>query len=301
MSMSKENNCYLAIDAGGSNLKSALIQSNGNIIKDSFNRAPIDSNGTLEYIRDAYIQLVEMGVDKANAYSLNLAGVGIATPGPFNYDDGCCLMKHKFKSIYGVPIRPWIEKATGKIPIHFVHDSTAFILGAVQGGKYSRFKRIAGVIIGTGLGFASMFKSVVFTNTKGGPGISIYTLPYRDKTAEDYVSRRAIINSYRDKMPDADDTIDVIDISRLARAGQTEAIEVFVDMGSNLAEILYGVIKENSFECLLLGGAISKSADLFLPTLKQDLENIPSLSLIEPVSDIDNAPLLGAIHKLLSA
>ena len=48
-------------------------------------------------------------------------------------------------------------------------------------------------------------------------------------------------------------------------------------------------------ECLFLGGAISKSAELFLPQLKEGLLGIQSLKLIKKAEDIDNVPLYGVV------
>jgi glucokinase len=298
--MYNNRSCVLSIDAGGTFIKAALICNNGMIIEDSFIKIPVKSNGSPESIKAPYTRVASLGVEAAKRSSLALIGIGICIPGPFDYDKGISLMKHKYASIYRIPMRPWFEEVVGKVPIHFVHDSTAFILGATWDSCYAQFKRIAGVIIGTGLGFASMFDSKVFCNPQGGPGISIYKRSYREKTAEEYVSRRALIANYRKLVPKANDEIDVIDISNLARTGQTEAIRVFEEMGVYLSEILHDVMAENMFECLLLGGAISKSADLFLPALKRGLSDIPTLVIIEPVKNIDNAALLGIARAMFA-
>lgn len=299
MKMNSKNDCILAIDAGGTFLKAALIRNNGTILENSFCKIFANSTGSAEEIKAAYTQVVSLSVESAKKSNLTITGISISTPGPFDYTKGISLMKHKYASIYGIPIRPWLEEAMGNIPIYFVHDSTAFILGATWNSRYTCHTRIAGVIIGTGLGFASMFNSKVFTNPQGGPGISIYSRTYRGKTAEDYVSRRALIAYYKKLSPKASDDIDVIDISNLARKGQAEALKTFKDMGIYLSEILHDILYENMFECLLLGGAISKSADLFLPTLKQGLSDIPTLTVIEPIENIDSAPLLGAARAML--
>lgn len=299
MKMSNQDGCILSIDAGGTFLKAALVYSNGIIIKNSLIKIPIDSYGSAENIKSTYTQIALLGIEEAKKYNLILKGIGVSIPGPFNYNDGVSLMKHKYASIYGISIRPWFEQVAGKVPIRFVHDSNAFILGATWGGRYSNFKRIAAVTIGTGLGFASMFNSKLFTNSQGGPGISIYARPYRGKTAEEYVSRRAIIAHYKELVPEVENDIDVIDIANLARAGQTQAVKTFEDIGTYLAEILHDVIYYNAFECLILGGAISKSSDLFIPTLSQGLSDVPTLTVIEQAEDIDNAPLLGVAKAIL--
>ena len=144
-----------------------------------------------------------------------------------------------------------------------------------------------------------MFDLKVFCNPQGGPGISIYKRSYREKLLKN-MSPQSINSNYRKLVPKANDEIDVIDISNLARTGQTEAIRVFEEMGVYLSEILHDVMAENMFECLLLGGAISKSADLFLPALKRGLSDIPTLVIIEPVKNIDNAALLGIARAMFA-
>lgn len=299
--MKKQDNCYLAIDAGGSFLKAALSNNDGTILHDSFLKAPIDSNGSVTEIKKSYKRITLDSVKWASSNNLKIGAMGICIPGPFNYEDGICLMKHKYLSIYGIPMRPWFIDIIGNVPIRFIHDSTAYILGAIgQDDRYENFERLACVIIGTGLGFASIFNKKVFSNPQGGPGISIYARPYKGKTAEEYVSRRGIIKNYVNSLTSPILDIDVIDIANFAYEGQKEAIDVFKRTGYNLAKILYDIIDKYKFECLLLGGAISKSSDLFLSTLSEGLSGLNTLSLIDQISNMDIVPLIGTIHALIN-
>ena len=327
--MNNRSGCILSVDAGGTFLKAALIQKaheSAELVEGSFFKVPVDSDGNAEKIKAAYREAASRGKELSEKNKIPLEGISVCIPGPFDYSGGICLMEHKYRAIYGIPMRPWFEQVIGKIPIRFLHDSTAFLLGATWNHRYSRFRRIAGVIIGTGLGFASMFDGKVFENDRGGPGISIYARPCRGKTAEDYVSRRALIAHYRElrKVAGAESTfdsagkgtdnagmdtgntgidagnirMDAVDMANLARSGQAEAIMAFEDMGICLAEILYDIINDNGFECLLLGGGISKSADLFLPAMRRKLAEIPTLKVIEAIDPIDDASLLGAARAM---
>ena len=306
MKMSKAcSNCILAVDAGGTFLKAALVELNSSdnsstIIENTFVKVPVDSNGDMDSIRESYIKLAASGAGIASDMGLKLNGIGVCIPGPFDYANGICLMKHKYQSIYGVPMRPWLEKAAGEVPISFVHDSTAFILGAASPERYSAFKHIGAVLIGTGLGFATMIDSKVHNNPQGGPSISIFARPFRNGTAEDYVSRRAIISHYKKLYPCAPPDMDVIDIVGLARSGQPEAMKAFEAAGQYLAEIIHDILCDNRYDCLLLGGAISKSSDLFITALRHGLADVHTLSLIEQAADIDNAPILGAAKAVLT-
>ena len=308
--MNNKSKCILAIDAGGTFLKAALIRENGEsarLVEGSFFKIPVDSGGNAEEIKAAYIEVASRGRSLSQKNKMRLEGISICIPGPFDYPVGISRMRHKYQSIYGISMRPWLEQAVGKVPVYFLHDSTAFLLGATQNGLSSRYQRIAGVVLGTGLGFASMFDGKIYENDQGGPGISIYAMPYRGKAAEDYVSRHALISHYMELRQGSgrcngafsgDSEMDVIDIASLARSGQTDAIQAFESMGICLAEILYDIIRDNRFECLLLGGGICKSADLFLPALRGILEEIPTLKVIEAITDIDHASLPGAARAM---
>jgi glucokinase len=200
-------------------------------------------------------------------------------------------MKHKYASIYGIPMRPWFEEIIRGITVTFLHDSEAFLKGAVYQNKMN-FNKVCGVIIGTGLGFAIAKDNIVQRNQAGGPQISIFQMRYKEGVAEDYVSKRGIMNRYQE-LNAKRNSRDVLYIANAAKNGEADAIRVFEETGTHLAAILHDIIKDNEIECLFLGGAISKSAELFLPKLQEGLLGIPSLKLIKKVEDIDNVPLYG--------
>ncbi|MDF2986545.1 MAG: hypothetical protein K0R50_2055 [Eubacterium sp.] len=297
--MSKSNVCVLSIDAGGTFLKAALVKTDGTLVKNSFLRVPVNSGGSANAISTSYRQLAILGLAKARENSLDLSAVGVCIPGPFDYVGGISLMTHKYASIKGLPMRPWLQEILGEIPVCFLHDSHAFLLGALWNSTVHESERTAGVIIGTGLGFATMLGGKIFANEQNGPGISIFSRPYRGRTSEDYVSRRAILSRYCDLTGRNSNTLDVVDIAVLACEGQAEAALVFKETGQYLSEIIYDIMRENRFECLLLGGAISKSSDLFMPELKSGLSDLPHLHYIGAADDIDMAPVLGAARAAL--
>ncbi len=297
--MSKSNVCVLSIDAGGTFLKAALVKGDGTLVKNSFLRIPVNSGGSAGAISASYRQLAVLALAKARENNLNLSAAGVCIPGPFDYVKGVSLMTHKYASIKGLPMRRWLQESLGEIPVCFLHDSHAFLLGALWNSTVYGPERISGVIIGTGLGFASMLNGKIYANHQNGPGISIFSRPYKGRTSEDYVSRRAILSRYYELTGCTPDTLDVVDIAELACRGQTESQLVFKELGKHLSEIIHDILRDTQFEGLLLGGAISKSAALFLPELKNGLSDLPRLKYIAAADDIDMAPILGAARAAL--
>lgn len=272
-------------------MKAALAKSSGTLISDSFLQVPVDSQGSADEIAGAYRTLVRSAKELSDKFDVHIARVSVCIPGPFDYAGGVSRMEHKYQSVFGVSMRPWFSEALGDIPISFLHDSTAFLLGAVKNEDLLHHRRICGVIIGTGLGFASMYDGKIKLNPQGGPGISIFSRPFGDGIAEDYVSRRAIELSYSRLNP-VQPVPPVKDIAGLAKDGDPGAAKCFVDMGRCLGQVLRSIIEEKLFTLVLLGGAISKSAELFISELRDTLSELNVE--VRPAEDIDSAPLLGA-------
>ena len=285
----------LVIDAGGTFFKSGLIDEDGHVLNGSRISCPVDSDGEAENVRKVYHTVISRQMETASLQDAAVAAVGVDTPGPFDYKQGKSCMKHKFKALYGIPIRPWIEEATGGIPINFIHDSTAFVLGEYWKGKLQGNENGAGVMLGTGLGFAYMCDGVVQLNQQGGPKYSLYSQPFRNGKAEDYVSRRGICRRYRERMPQSGLQLDVVDIANLAKAGDQAARETMEETGEMLGEILTPVLETIACHQLVIGGQICKAYPYFSAPLEQILKNI-GVERVAPSQNPDNSHLLGCAY-----
>lgn len=289
-----KNEAVLAIDAGGTYFKSALVTADGEIPEHSRFCIKVDSNGEQQPVRDAYQTTVRSQLTFAQELGMELAGIAVDTPGPFDYEKGASLMKHKFQSIYGIPLRPWIKEAAGPLPIIFLHDSTAFLLGEAWKGEARGYKDAAGVMLGTGLGFACMRDGRICLNSCGGPEISLYDRPFLGKTAEEFVSRRGIVRDYMSRSAlGRDEALDVLEIAGRARAGEEAAAETFARTGRYLGRILALALARLETKCLVVGGQISKSFDLFEEGLRAELEAVTSLEKVVRCGQPDDAHLLG--------
>lgn len=298
--MRRSSGCVLAIDAGGTFLKAALVLHDGQVVEESFMRIAVDSQAQVPDIQGSYTSLSATACAYARRADVQIDAVGVCIPGPFDYVNGVSLMTHKYAAINGLSLRPWLASSLEDgTPIRFIHDSNAFLLGALQGGRFAEVRNAAGVTIGTGLGFATLLDGSLVTAPNGGPYVSIYARPYMDGVSEDYVSRRAILSAYAKLKGSAADA-DVAEIADRARAGEPEALRVFCDTGRHLGAILHDIAAQYRLECLLLGGAISKSAELMLPELRGVLADLPHLAVICKAEDIDMAPIKGAALTALA-
>lgn len=280
----------IAIDAGGTFFKSAIVSSDAEIVKDSICSVPANSDLSAEDVREGYYKTLKTQLENASKVGIKISAVAVDTPGPFDYENGISKMQHKFKAIYGMRIRPWITDVVGELPITFIHDSAAFLQGEMWHSPYGEYKNAAGVMIGTGLGFATMKDNVVLRKSDGSPLYSVWGEKYRDGIAEDYVSGRGISLRYKSK------TATAKEIEFLAKNGDDEARKVYVETGKILAEVIKPYLKIVNAEILILGGQISRGFELFQGELAECLSDVETLKVITRSRRLDTSHMLGAAY-----
>ena len=239
----------LVLDVGGTFIKYGLADVSGRLLPGTVRQVPSHSEDSAEKFLDALRGILK----EASAESApKRAAVSIC--GPFDFDSGVSLMTHKFRALYGVSLRPPFEEAG--VPVSFLHDATAFILGEYFDGTLKGADNACCVMLGTGLGFGWIKGGRVCVDATRTPAFSLWRTPYLGGIAEDYVSTRAIQRVYGQALP-------VKQIADAARAGDEKAKDAFRTAGEHLSRIIALIAPALGCEKLALGGQIARSADLF--------------------------------------
>ncbi len=290
----------IALDVGGTSLKSALIASNGLLLENTFRKTPINSLGSAETIIGAFIEVLKSAFQTARDSGLEMAGIGIGMPGPFDYEKGISLMEHKFGAIYGWNLK---REFTQRLDleetflIRFEVDAWTFLRGEAWRGAAQGYNRRVGLTLGTGLGSAFMIGDQMVLKSPGVPPHAwVGGLPYDDGIVEDKISRSGIIARYKELAGEA--YLEEEDVKEIALRGlkykDENSLQVFEELGATLGQILKPVLSDFRAECLVLGGQISKSFSLFEKPLKKQLKDVPSLKKIARARLIDLSALYGA-------
>jgi len=281
-----EARSVLAYDVGGSHISVARCTlSDFRIVGTA--RAPLPP----DLSSDRFLNLLhglgrDMGIHRSPA-----AGAAFAVPGPFDLVAGVSHMRHKLKSLYGVNLRAALAERFGWHPAQFcfVNDAVAFLLGEVQCGTACGARRAIAIVLGTGIGSA-FARDGEWVAEGGGvpPGGEIWDLPYESGTVEDLLSTRAIKAEYaartgKDK--------EVVTIASGAHS-DPDARAVFQTFGFNLGKVFRDVLAPFGPDVVVLGGGISRSAQLFLPFAQKQLNGF-DFKLVTS-SLLDKAPLVGA-------
>lgn len=242
----------LVMDIGGTFIKYGLVDANGVLLPASVGKAATHSGSSASEVFSE--------VDRLVAKTETGAQVAVSIPGPFDYTDGVFLMKHKFASLYGMSLTPLFQKR-GK-EVVYVHDSTAFLLGEGDGN-------CAGIMLGTGFGFALAQGGRVCIGSDQRPAIPLWNKPFREGIAEDYVSRRAIRALYKQASRCPDEP-DVKEINERAQTGDLAARCAFQKTAEAIVAVLDRYVPRALYHGrIVLGGQIAHASPYLIPPLAQ--------------------------------
>ena len=271
----------LGVDVGGSHISSALVDTrDGSVLADSFCKDRIDPEADSSRIFCQWAKTMKASLAKLQGKEL--AGIGIAMPGPFDYVGGTSLIDgvNKYRHLYGVNVREALkdELEIGEdLPVFFENDAFCFGVGESFTGKAAAAGKLIALTLGTGLGSAFITDKRICREGAGvPPGGYLYHVPFRDGIAEDYISSRWLTHTYAERSGHA--TADVraaADVREIARRAQEQgdgaALDVFDTFGRHLGSLLEKWIASFGADCLVIGGSIAKAAPLFLPSMQKVL------------------------------
>lgn len=230
-------------------------------------QVPISSGGSREEIAAA--------LKTAVGDTDGLEALGVAIPGPFDYQEGIFLMKHKFAAVFGESFRS-LAGIPDTVTVRYHHDVNAVLLGAVN-SLGLQDSNTALVTLGTGLGYSCALKGKVQYNAMGSPARHLWDLPLGDGILEDVVSGRGISQAYARKTGDASQS--AYSVAMMAYAGKQAALEVYREVGETLGRALQPEVKLLDIDTLLVGGQIAKSLSVMKEALQEALPDLWILSV----------------------
>ncbi len=280
------NNIVTGIDIGGSHITAALIDLQAHsIIRESLVRIHVNSKSTTEQIIKDWTGAI---ADCKAYHSETSKKIGIAMPGPFDYEKGISLIRDqdKYDALYNVNVKELLAKELqiGEEDIFMMNDASCFLKGEVFGGAARDSNNVIGITLGTGLGSATFRNGNIYEG-------DLYYTPYKENTAEDYLSTRWFIKEYKKLTGRSAKNVKEI---REQIPGDKTATSLFTAFGKNLGEVLAAYIKKHDAETVVVGGNIINAWQLFIPETKKVLNNYSiNVSLVKAMLG-EEAALLGA-------
>jgi glucokinase len=287
----------MGIDIGGSHISCQLFDTNENCLLESSKvRVTVDGKGSKESILNSWVQAIQQTASNNNLK--DLAGIGFAMPGPFDYRNGIAWFDKnvdKFHNLTGVDVKAELLQRLDlpiDFPIRFLNDAASFAVGMANVKPVSKFERIIALTLGTGFGTTFIKNGLPSAGEDGVPEDGfLYHVPFQKSIADEYFSTRWFLTEFKNRT--GKEISGVKELVELAVNDDT-AKEIFTLFGTNLGDFLWPWVQKFNAGCIVLGGNISKSYPLFKAALKSEFKK----SGIQPeiaISELDeNAALIGS-------
>lgn len=274
----------IGVDIGGSHISAAQVEIHDRKAEFvNFQEADVDTFGDEGGIISAWSDLIKKAIGEKEDYSL-----GIAMPGPYDYEAGVSLIKDqgKMASLYQKSVKNLLAESLGISPsqIAFTNDAEAFLAGECFAGAGRDFQHSIGITLGTGLGSAIKVEDVV-------KDAKLWTAPFRDGIAEDYISTSWFTGEAKKRFG-----IQISGVKDLFGRDfdAKNRHELFIDFGRSLGEFLFPYLIRLHSEGVVIGGKISLAAGSFLPETHAYLDTMGYPIPIKTAELGERAALIGA-------
>lgn len=281
-----KNQPVLALDVGGSSVKSALAEVGPRIVNNVSVDA-IQSQGGAAEILNTLAVIIRRHLQNCK----DVQRIAFAFPGPFDYERGICLIQNqaKYDALYGLDITANLKQilAMPNLEVRYRNDAEAAIFGEALYGAGMPYSRLLGLTLGTGLGSAFVVNRKLVTEDTNIPYRGwLYSVPFGAHRADDVFSTRGLLARLREH------SIHATDIASALRSLENDPralAQVFASFGSDLGAFLKPFASDFGAEAVLVTGGIAEGWVHFAPSLMQSLA-VPVL----PGALGRRAPLFGA-------
>ena len=287
----------IGADIGGSHISCAVIDLEKEIIiKESFATQKVDNQAPADDILENWT----IALKKSLAYidRDQLAGIGFAMPGPFDYEKGIALFTEsvaKYQNLYGINVAIRLKEILGLgegTGVRFMNDASAFAIGEAWLGKASNVDRSVSITLGTGFGSAFVDKGVVVVERADVPKLGcVWHLPYNGGIADDSFSTRWFIKKYAEKT-----NIQTSGVKEIADNVDSDdkAKEVFVEFGTHLGEFLGPWLNKFDAKALVIGGNITGAYKHFGKYFEAALKKQNVTTAIHISDHMEDAAIIGS-------
>lgn len=287
----------IGADIGGSHISCAVIDLDSKtIITGTFASEEVNNKAEATNILDRWATAINHSL--AHISAEELAGIGFAMPGPFDYDKGIALFtaqNDKFEKLYGINVVDELRKRlsiNADSGIRFMNDATAFAVGEAWFGMGKDYSRTLSITLGTGFGSAFVADGIPVVDGNEVPEMGcVWHLPYKGSIADDNFSTRWCIKRYKELSG-----VEVNGVKQIAEEAENNKVakQVFQEFGSNLGEFLAPWMSKFGAEALVIGGNISKAYRHFGQPLEEAFKANGCQTAVHRSELMEDAALVGS-------
>lgn len=279
----------IGVDIGGSHISAAnVVLGDGKALFHNFHEADVDTFQGQDSIIREWTKVISSAASNSRDIK-----VGIAMPGPYDYEMGVSLIKDqgKMASLYQISVKDLLAESLGISTgqVQFTNDAEAFLKGESYAGAGKDFQNSIGITLGTGLGSAIKVQDVV-------KDAMLWTAPFRDGIAEDYLGTgwfvKYALEQYGAVISGVKDLTDEGFDSKISN-------QIFEIFGRAVGEFLFPYLIRLHSDGVVLGGKVSLAGEYYLPTTHSYLEKMGYPIVIKKSVLGEKSALIGACLSFL--
>ncbi len=299
----------IGVDLGGTKIYGAVADFNGKVLHEiRFDHHETQADESLELLCSVIDRLLVY----AKETGLPVRGIGVGVPGVVRPDSG-------FVQI--APALDWTEYplkerlvARYEVPVAVENDVNLAALGEMWFGAQEDERNLILLTIGTGVGAGVIINGAVYSGSHNMAGEVGYFLPDRSHLGVEYAgfgalellaSGTGIANRARQALAGQRDAealaeLTSYDVFDAVRRGEPWAQLVLDETVDYLAQLIAALATIFDPDVILLGGGVSRSADLLIDPICQRLQGTILRTPRIRASQLGyRAAVMGAITRLL--
>lgn len=301
----------IGVDLGGTNLRSALLSPDGDLL-DKYTEATRASDGWKKVVSRLVDNIKRQQVS-AERKGLSVAAVGVGAPGIIQGDTGIVVKSPNFPDWNNLPLKSELESALD-LPVTIENDANAAALGEQWRGAGKGIGSMILLTLGTGVGGGIVLNNQIWQGADGMAGELGHMTIIPDGRLcgcgntgclEMYASARGIVESYRERKPQAPaGEITSEYVYEAAGKGDTDALAVMHGMGRLLGIGIANLINIFNPEMIVIGGRVKDAWPLFIDATREEIRRrsfeVPAArTKIVPSMLGDDAGIMGAAAAAL--
>ena len=257
-----QDNYVVGVDIGGTHISACIIDTKQwNIHLENVVRNHVFSQGDAKTILQTWASAIRDIIATSPA---PIQFIGIAMPGPFDYENGISKIQgqSKYDNLYNKDVKTLLAEELGLSPtsIHFINDAAAFLQGEIFVQNLQTNNRILGITLGTGLG------SAVWNKGEKAFDAALWNSPYEDCIFEEFLVTRWFVKRFKEVAgKDVTGLKEILDNHR-----ETEEFQVIKDeYAKHLFDFMQFFAEKHSSEIFIIGGNIAKALPIFIGDRKE--------------------------------
>jgi glucokinase len=273
----------LAADLGGTNMRMAAVDRDGNILYRTKRETPKTDRA------DAIVSAMVEAANECHKATKNIGevkAISAAVPSGIDYKNGIIVKAPNVPSLDGFRMAAALESELN-IPCVLENDANAAAVGEQTFGAAKGFKSAIAVTLGTGVGGGIIINGKVLRGIDGMAGEigHVCVEPFGHPCGcgsrgcvEQYSSATAIVrltheleNRYPKSTLQNKSRLTSADVYEAGKKGDELALEVFRQMGFYLGVALASLINVLNPEVIVIGGGASAGWDLFMPHTQEQV------------------------------